>query len=110
MRAILREHREAKDLSVSEMARLLKMESSAYQDLEDYDDEWMTTISLGQAALALKHLGIDLRKVYGNSNAISLEMLRDALERHLKSSGQDVLAFGQQIGWDLGNALDDATA
>jgi transcriptional regulator with XRE-family HTH domain len=92
-----------------EMAQLLGMNIHSYGDLEQHDDELVSTLTLDQALRLASILGValcDLFPVEAEPEvSVSLEQLPQLIESWIKREGISVEEAEDRIGWSLGELL-----
>lgn len=109
--ARLRTAREQTGRSIDEMAALLGVTREAYWDLESYDDEVLTCLSIAQVAGLCRTLGLAPRAVFAEESrdepgAITLEVLGLKIQAHLQAEQMDLSAFEARVGWDVATWLE----
>jgi transcriptional regulator with XRE-family HTH domain len=94
-----------------ELADMLGLTVAGYCDLEQYDDELETTISIAQA-LALAHLlGTELAEIIGESVGpapVQVSAIRAGMVEQLDRSREAREELEDLIDWDLGPFLEAA--
>ena len=93
----------------SEMANELGLTIDGYCDLEQYDDELETTISITQALTLARLLRTDLQELLGESKQpvpVKIPAIRALLLAQLAESPGTREALEDEINWDLGPFLD----
>jgi transcriptional regulator with XRE-family HTH domain len=91
------------------LADALGMTVEAYCDLEQYDDELETTISVAQAVMLARLLGVDLSELVGESGAgapVRIAAIRSGMTSELARSPGSREELEDLIDWDLGPFLD----
>jgi DNA-binding XRE family transcriptional regulator len=109
--ARLRTAREQAGRSLDEMAALLGVTREAYWDLESYDDEVLTCLSLAQVVVLCRTLGLAPRALFAEESgdepgAITLEALRLKMTAHLQAEQMDLAAFEARVGWEVATWLE----
>jgi len=102
--------REGAGLSTAAAARAAGLTVSCYYDLEAYDDEVFTSISLGQLCRLATALGTRAEKLIGSTehavpSAIPPEALVALLQTRILGLNEDTHAFGERVGWDIEGLL-----
>lgn len=109
--ARLRTAREQTGRSIDTMAALLGMTRDAYWDLESYDDEVLTCLSIAQVAVLCRTLGLAPRTLFAEESsdeqgAITLEALGLKITTHLQAEQMDLSAFEARVGWEVATWLE----
>jgi transcriptional regulator with XRE-family HTH domain len=109
--ARLRTAREQTGRSIDTIAALLGMTREAYWDLESYDDEVLTCISIEQFAWLCRTLGIAPRALFAEEyrdepGTINLEALGLKITAHLQAEQMDLSEFEERVGWDVATLLE----
>jgi transcriptional regulator with XRE-family HTH domain len=105
--------RAAKGLSVAEVASAVGINDAWAYDLEAYDDDLPSTLSLGQVCRLATVLGTSPRALACGSDhpqasvTVSPEMVVQAIQTSLVAHGQSVDEFSHAVGWDVQSVLDD---
>jgi hypothetical protein len=96
------------------MAERLVISLPAYFDLESFDDELVTCLSLEQvrSLATVLHLSIaallaDETNAIASGPAMSMAELVDRIGQRLVQEGISVDAFSDRVGWDVTAALND---
>ena len=104
----------AAGLAVEAVASSIGLDKNWVSDLETYDDELYTNISLAAIQRLALLLNTSIPRLLLLEGAARVgtqvpfkEMVPRLLE-HLRVSGQSVDSFGDQVGWDLVSTLADA--
>jgi hypothetical protein len=98
-------------LTEKQLAERLGISLPAYCDLESYDDEAFTCLSLGQLRDLGVALGVPARQLLAPDGAgmslLSFPMaaLLDRVRVEIAQSGLTVEEFGERVGWDIASAL-----
>jgi transcriptional regulator with XRE-family HTH domain len=112
----IREARLQTGLSEAEAAEQAHMNLPSYWDLEHFDDEAFSVISLAELKAVGQLLGVEPRVVLLGSGATMLKPavtfaeIAARLAERVSRDGCSVEEFGQQIGWDIGPVLADSAA
>src|SRR5262245_8663944 len=101
-------------MSAQEVSTALGLNEAWYRDLESYDDELASTLTLFQAAQLAALLGVRLRDLV-EENASSVEKvdlidLPAVVERHLVREGPSREEFESLVGWELQDFLESPIA
>jgi transcriptional regulator with XRE-family HTH domain len=94
-----------------ELADALGLTIEGYRDLEQYDDELETTISIAQAVILARLLGTNLLEMIGESAAstqIQISAIRAGMVAELGRSPGAREELEDLIDWDLGPFLEGA--
>jgi transcriptional regulator with XRE-family HTH domain len=95
-------------LSEQELAAKLGLTIQSYRDLEQYDDEFESAISIAQA-LTLSHLlRADLLSLLGEDEIpvkVPIARVRSALNAQLENSAEAKELMEDTLNWDLGPFL-----
>lgn len=94
-----------------ELADALGLTLEGYCDLEQYDDELETTISIAQALMLAQVLGADLSEILGapvGSAPIGIPAIRAGMAAQLGRSPGSREELEDLIDWDLGPFLEGA--
>ena len=100
-------------LSDTEVAHRLGLTVDSYCDLERYDDEAFSVISLRDLDALGRILGVQTRvlllgsEAEGLKQSITAEEITARLAEKMLESGQSIELFGDAIGWDIRELLDD---
>ena len=101
----IRNYRVRAGKSASEVASQLGLNESWYYDLEHYDDELATTLTLFQSMELASILGVRLRDLVNTDTwtdpSISLTELPPLIEVHVAKVGISIEQFEEQVGWEL---------
>jgi transcriptional regulator with XRE-family HTH domain len=101
----IRERRIMLELSEAQLASDLGISIAAYGDLEQYEDELATCITLKQANQLSLWLGIPLLELLAEDmqsrSMPSPEQVAEQVASYIASAGVSVESFGEQVGWDL---------
>jgi transcriptional regulator with XRE-family HTH domain len=91
------------------LADALGLTVEAYGDLEQYDDELETTVSIAQAMMLARLLGADLSEIIGESVAsapMRIAAIRAGMVAELARSPGAREELEDLIDWDLGPFLE----
>jgi hypothetical protein len=94
------------------MALLLGISREWYFDLEDYDDEITSTLSLHQLVALSKAIGIDLVEFLSDGAAkpgesVSLDALAGKINEYIAAHNLTVAEFEDAVGWEIANCLTE---
>jgi hypothetical protein len=96
------------------MAEGLHITVPAYQDLEQYDSELDTCISLRQVLDLASLLHLSPRELVlgrvDETAEISIEQVVEAIRRVMGERDETSGEFSERVGWDIAVALDDPQA
>lgn len=94
----------------SELADALGLTTDAYADLERYDSEIDSTLSISQALLLADRLGTSIVELLaegdGQAAAVSIATVRAAITTQIARSSGAREALEDAIDWDLGPFLE----
>jgi transcriptional regulator with XRE-family HTH domain len=99
----------------TEVARRLKTTVHSYGDLERFDDEAFTVLSLEQLLDLGKALNVEPRvlllgeEVAASTSTITFGDIAARLADRIAREGQTIDEFGDRIGWDVEPVLKDPT-
>src|SRR6266404_1736195 len=104
---VLKHVRESSPLTRAQLADATGINLAWYHDLEAYDDELTSNVSIGSVARIARALGIKPSALYrGQSHGIvSLEHLASLVREHVARSGKSLEDFETEIGWSVAAAL-----
>lgn len=106
----IRELRLKSGRSESEFADALGLTTDAYADLERYDSEIDSTLSISQALLLAELLGTPIVDLLGEGDAqaaaVSIATVRAAIATQVARSPDAREALEDAIDWDLGPFLE----
>jgi hypothetical protein len=92
------------------MAQLLDINIDWYCDLEQYDDELVSTLSVNQATHLATALGVGLRNLLGHTPvtmySVPLAQLPDRIRAHIAGEGVSFAEFEDRVGWELRGFMD----
>jgi hypothetical protein len=112
----LREAREAKGLSPQQLATRFGSEGHLCPDLELYDDELFTCISISDLLRLAEVLGTSAPALlFGEDvpapiQALSFSNIADRIRSHLSAVKATPDAWGELVGWDVQPILADPRA
>jgi len=102
--------REKSGKSPEEIAELLGISTAAYYDLEAFDDEFTTSLSLEKVALLFKLLRIEPATFFETSPApkpVSLDAVVQKINEYLNTQRMTVSQFEDRVGWDIEPLLNE---
>ncbi len=105
--------RGAAGLDMAAVATAIGLSEAAYFDLEAYDDEAFTCISLGQLCCLGQVLNVSPRQLVApegtqpTSVEVSSLKLVAAIRRFLETSALSVEQFEDEVGWGVSDALQN---
>ena len=94
------------------MAERVGINLPSYFDLESYDDEIFTCLTLEEVTRLARALGITVRSLIasdpvGSPGAISMRDLVERVRQRVADQGITADALFERVGWDISPALDD---
>jgi hypothetical protein len=103
----LAEAREASGREIAELASLLGISFPAFRDLEDFDEEMVDCVSLGQLITLSEAIGLDLRGFFEADKVghATFGELAEKLQSLVAGGSLDDLE--EEVGWELQGHLDD---
>jgi transcriptional regulator with XRE-family HTH domain len=107
----IRELRGKSGRTERELAYMLGLTVEGYCDLEQYDDELETTISIAQAVILARLLRADLAEITGESagaTPVQISAIRSGMVAQLEPSPGAREELEDPIDWDLGPFLEGA--
>jgi hypothetical protein len=108
--AQLRNYRVRAGKSRKEVTEHLRLNDAWYGDLEKYDEELTSTLTLFQAMELASFLGLGLRELVGGSDApdeiISIVDLPSRIRSHIEQEGISVEEMENDVGWDIRDFLE----
>jgi hypothetical protein len=108
--AQIRNYRVRAGKSREEVAEHLGINNAWYDDLEHYDEELTSTLTLFQAMALASFLGVGLRELVGKSDraheTLSIIDLPSRIRSHLDQKGISVEQFEGEVGWDIRDFLE----
>jgi transcriptional regulator with XRE-family HTH domain len=110
----IRAHRVRAGRSAQQVAADLGINDAWYQDLETYDDELASTLTLFQAKHLAELLGVRLAELLvENEHAgrtVGLLDLPSIIRKHIAVEQLSIEEFEDLIGWELKGFLDSPVA
>jgi hypothetical protein len=92
------------------LAQLLDISIDWYCDLEQYDDELVSTLSVNQATHLATALGVGLRNLLDQSattmDSVPLARLPDRIRAYIAGEGVSFAEFEDRVGWELRGFMD----
>src|SRR5262245_2290193 len=111
--ARIRDLRSRTGKSETDMAQLLSINVSWYCDLEQHNDELISTLTLAQAARLAGILGVPLRELLSEGSSatttIAIAQLPERIRTRIAQDGLTVAEFEDRVGWELGKFLQSPT-
>jgi transcriptional regulator with XRE-family HTH domain len=106
----LRQLREKQGLAPEELARAAGITVEWYRDLETADAELDQNVSVRSVSRIASELGVNPSALYGGASAgaVSTYELASRIRTHLAQSGRSLEEFESQVGYAVGEALDEA--
>lgn len=104
----LRAARERRGLTAAQIAQRLGLSPQHYEDVEAYDQELESNISLGQLLTLLGELRLSPRELFPDATTgapVSFEALKNAIDDHLTRGGLTRDGFEETVGWSLEGPL-----
>ena len=110
--AKIRELRENLNLSEKDVATRIGLDIHWYCDIEAYEDEVFSNVSIAHLASIAAVLEVSLSKlILGNcassSTKINFAELTNCLSRKFQESKLSIDAFSESVGWELKDAIID---
>jgi transcriptional regulator with XRE-family HTH domain len=106
----IRNYRVRAGRSREEVAGHLGINNAWYDDLERYDEELTSTLTLFQATALASFLGVGLSELVSGSDqaheAFSIMDLPSRIRSHLEQNGISVEQFEEELGWDIREFLE----
>src|SRR5215208_2878069 len=108
----IRAARERAGLEVSDVAEKVALPFAHYCDLEAFEDEAWTTISLETLQRLGRTLGLTPRQILEGNDApapsrrMSFAEFSSAVAKAVNAAGGDVDAWGEHAGWDVAPLLE----
>ncbi len=105
--------RERANLAADAVAERVGLEPMAYYDLEHYDDEAFTAVSLAELCAVARTLGLSPRALVDPEPAspvaasISMQDVAQGIRLRMAADHLTPAAFGDLAGWDVAEALDN---
>jgi DNA-binding XRE family transcriptional regulator len=110
----IRTAREEAGKSLKEMASLLDISLASYRDLEWYDDEILTCVSLRQVGTLCEAIGIDSRELLSagqqSADQVSQRTLQELIRHirdYMRKEQITLEEFEDKAGWEITPALYD---
>ena len=107
----IRAARERLGLDEGQVAFKTGLSYNEYWDLENFEDEVCTTMSLKDLHGIGAVLGISVRAILEgdptSSQSMTFAEFSNAVRAAVAASGQDVEQWGERAGWDIAPILDD---
>jgi DNA-binding XRE family transcriptional regulator len=108
--AQLRNYRVRAGRSRSEVAEHLGINEAWYDDLEKYDEELTSTLTLFQAVALASFLGVRFRELIAGTNAprvtLSILDLPPRIRTHIERKGMTVEQLEGELGWEISEFLE----
>ncbi len=108
--AQVRNYRVRAGRSRKEVAEHLGINEAWYDDLEKYDEELTSTLTLFQAVALASFLGVRLRELIADTNAprvsLSILDLPPRIRSHIERKGMTVEQLEEELGWEIGEFLE----
>lgn len=102
---MIRAYRVRAGKGAAEVAERLGLNAAWYDDLERYDDELASTLTLFQAMDLASILGVRLRDLLDerplDKESISIAELPARIQAQIASEGMSMEQFESQVGWEL---------
>ena len=97
--------------SRAEVAQHLGINAAWYDDLEQYDDELVSTLTLFQAMNLAELLGVRLSDLVetaacSSGQHISLVTLPSRIRAYATQNGISIEQLADQVGWELDEVMD----
>jgi DNA-binding XRE family transcriptional regulator len=110
VREALRAAREAAGMDPGELAAALDVSYESYLDIESYDDEITSCVSLRDLGTLADVLELDLRRLFGadDDTVVTLADLAAGIRARLDETPLE--QFENEVGWELADALADPAA
>jgi transcriptional regulator with XRE-family HTH domain len=107
----LRAAREHVGKTVEEMAALVGLNEPSYWDLESYDDEVLTCLSIQEFARLCKLLTISPQELFAEESKVEQEeidlgSLAAKVRSYIKSQEIALPEFEGRVGWDMATFLE----
>jgi transcriptional regulator with XRE-family HTH domain len=108
----LRGARERLGLTPAEVASKMGLSAAWYHDLEAYQDEVFTTVSLAQLQELGQMLGLEPATILVGDGTPPMDRKEyryvvDGLQRRMASESLDAETLGERLGWDIRGLLED---
>jgi len=103
----IRKHRQAKGLTEAELARESGISLSNFHDLESYDDEWRTAISINELERLAVALDVSILDLVTDNNTKDVEPSDyENLALHITSWMQSG-GTKEDLSWEIDGILQD---
>lgn len=105
--------RERAGIAADALAESVGLEPMAYYDLEHYDDEAFTTVSLAQLCAVARAVRLSPRLllapefISSTGTTISMQDVVQGIRRRIAADHLTPAAFSDAAGWDVSAALED---
>jgi transcriptional regulator with XRE-family HTH domain len=106
--------RQRSGISLPEVANRLGLSPAAYDDLEAYDDEAFTSISIEQLCQLADLLGVAASSLVAPAGSpvealepVSLVSLASSLDAQLRERAERPETLSARLGWDVSEILSD---
>ena len=109
----IRAARERAGIEIPDIAGRLDLPYAHYRDLEDFEEEAWTTISLATLQKLSRILGLtpltilEGEKLIQPSRRLSFADFSAAVAASVRAAGGDVEAWGDRAGWDVAPILEN---
>jgi transcriptional regulator with XRE-family HTH domain len=111
----IRHARELSGKSAEEMASLLEVSNASYRDLESFDEEVLTCLSLRQVDRLCRALGISSLELLSEDrlqtepgDRISLREVVRQIGDYMRERQMTIEEFEEKAGWEIEPALGDS--
>ena len=96
-------------------AARLGLNFESYADLELFDDEVFTTLSLTEVLKLAEMLHLSAVELlttddHARTAAVSMSSLMKTVQARIQEDGTTVESFGDRIGWDIASALAEPSS
>ncbi|MDB6064441.1 MAG: hypothetical protein JWR26_649 [Pedosphaera sp.] len=109
----LKRIRESKRKSVEELAELLLMTPSEYEEWESHPGELTSAISLGELVELASVLDVSTAFIFEGKKPtgkeISLDELCAKMNAHLSSTGKTIEEFEDEVGFEMEPSLNESS-
>ena len=107
----LRAAREQKGKSLQEMAALTGISEPSYWDLESFDDEVLSCISIKEFGLLSQLLDLSPRTLFAEEckpepELIGLSNLIKRIRRYMEFNQKTLSEFEERVGWDVATLIE----
>ena len=105
------EARERAGMSADTLAERVGLEPMSYYDLEHYDDEAFTSVSLGELCAVARAVGLSPRELVNPDPTtpvgatVSMQNVIQGIRDRMTADQLSAEAFGERAGWDVAEAL-----